>query len=342
MDGVLIGVGSEARRLLDHLGDVLLSPGSIFSLQSLVSALVIAVAVLAWRRRARGKRLPSLRVLIRAIFPRRLFASGSGKADFGFFLFNNYPAGALAFAILSANQVEPLVVRLLARLCQPPHLAMAAPLRQALDTLVLFAAYEFAYWLNHVMSHRIPALWEFHKVHHTAESLSPLTVFRVHPVDSLVFINTVALIVGASAGVLAFLFDQVSPLNLSGTNALMVAALFLVLHLQHSHVWISFQGLAGRLVLSPAHHQIHHSTDPRHFNRNFGGCLAIWDWMFGTLHVPQRGRERLTFGAETTPGVLPHSVTGTLITPFIEAAKTLAPRPRAAGPKDAGWRSELS
>ena len=51
-------------------------------------------------------------------------------------------------------------------------------------TLVLFAAYEFGYWLDHYFSHNIPFLWEFHKVHHTAEVLTPITNFRVHPVDS--------------------------------------------------------------------------------------------------------------------------------------------------------------
>jgi sterol desaturase/sphingolipid hydroxylase (fatty acid hydroxylase superfamily) len=47
-------------------------------------------------------------------------------------------------------------------------------------------------------------------------------------------------------------------------------------------------------VHSPAHHQIHHSTDPRHFDRNLGYALSIWDWAFGTLWVPERrGRVRL-------------------------------------------------
>ena len=54
-------------------------------------------------------------------------------------------------------------------------------------------------------------------------------------------------------------------------------------HLQHSHMWIAFRGMLGRIFVSPAHHQVHHSDNPKHFDKNFGSCLALWDWMFGTL-----------------------------------------------------------
>ena len=46
-------------------------------------------------------------------------------------------------------------------------------------------------------------LWDFHKVHHTAEVLSPLTNFRMHPVDSVVFGNILAIFLGVTGGVLS-------------------------------------------------------------------------------------------------------------------------------------------
>ncbi len=51
----------------------------------------------------------------------------------------------------------------------------------------------------------------------------------------------------------------------------------------------------GRLLLSPAHHQVHHSVDPKHHNRNMGSCLRS-GLLFGTLYVPAREREVLKFG----------------------------------------------
>jgi hypothetical protein len=41
---------------------------------------------------------------------------------------------------------------------------------------------------------------------------------------------------------------------------------------------------------------LHHSSDPVHFDKNFGASLALWDWLFGTLHIPQRQNEHIRFG----------------------------------------------
>jgi sterol desaturase/sphingolipid hydroxylase (fatty acid hydroxylase superfamily) len=51
------------------------------------------------------------------------------------------------------------------------------------------------------------------------------------------------------------------------------------------------------VLISPAMHQMHHSIEPRHFNRNYGQALAIWDWMFGTLYVIHE-KEVVTFGLD--------------------------------------------
>jgi sterol desaturase/sphingolipid hydroxylase (fatty acid hydroxylase superfamily) len=97
-------------------------------------------------------------------------------------------------------------------------------------------------------------------------------------------------------------------------------------HLQHSHLWIAVTGPLGRVVISPAHHQIHHSTNPKHFNKNFGSCLAIWDWIFGTLHIPNRDREHLTFGVDSAKPHH-HTVVGGMLTPFAMAWKRLRAEP---------------
>jgi len=184
-------------------------------------------------------------------------------------------------------------------------------------TLVLFLAYELGYWVDHYLKHRIPVLWEFHRVHHTAEHLSPLTNFRVHPVDSILFLNSLALFIGAAHGLMTWLLGApAQALLLSGTNVLTLAFLFLLVHLQHSQIWIPTRGLLGRLIQSPAHHQLHHSMDPAHFNRNFGGNLSVFDWLFGTLLIPEAAPQRLTFGVDAA-GERPHSMEGVVLTPFV-------------------------
>ena len=57
--------------------------------------------------------------------------------------------------------------------------------------------------------------------------------------------------------------------------------------LLHSHIWFSFGWFLNHIFISPAHHQIHHSRAPQHFNKNLGDTFAIWDWLFGTLYLPK-------------------------------------------------------
>jgi len=102
---------------------------------------------------------------------------------------------------------------------------------------------------------------------------------------------------------------------LSGTNVLTLGFLFLLVHLQHSHIWIATRGPAGRLIQSPAHHQLHHSTNPAHFNKNFGGNLSVFDWLFGTLLIPTAEPQRLTFGVEAEVE-RQQSMEGVVLTPF--------------------------
>ena len=321
--------------VIEKLRQIFLSPAGTFSLASLLSALCIALLYLHWQRRGHTRPVKA-RVLLRAVFPRRLWASRSGRADIGFFLFNSFLAGLLfSWAILSAHVVSRTVNGgLTGGFGALSPTVLPEWLCALILTLAVFLAYELGYWLDHYLSHRIPFLWEFHKVHHTAESLSPLTNFRVHPVDSLVFVNILALVMGATGGTMNYLFGKsITSFSLFNVNALVLVFTYLLDHLHHTHFWIPFTGVCGRIFVSPAHHQIHHSTDPRHFNKNMGSCLAIYDWLFGTLQIPSKERERLTFGVTPeacqqpdTPKLSdPHTITEGLIAPVGRALAHLVP-----------------
>ena len=192
-------------------------------------------------------------------------------------------------------------------------------------TLALFVAYEGAYWLNHWLSHRIAWLWVFHKVHHTAESLSLLTNFRVHPVDTIIFYNMAAAIIGLTAGVLGHVMGPGAvEISVSDTNLLVFVTSLTLSYLQHSHLWLATTGRWGRWILSPAHHQLHHSIDPRHHNCNLGSIIALFDRLAGTLLMLTSRRQPLRFGVD---GLVrdPHGFRGALLQPFAEAAWAVAP-----------------
>ncbi|MCY1462340.1 hypothetical protein D9M71_801040 [compost metagenome] len=83
---------------------------------------------------------------------------------------------------------------------------------------------------------------------------------------------------------------------------------------------------------SPAQHQIHHSDAPRHFNRNFGTNLSLWDWMFGTLYVTTSKPEDIRFGTGEQGHQRYLTVYSLIVTPFIETGrKLLAKRQRKKG-----------
>ena len=86
-------LGQVALYVIFKLQRVLLSPGGAFSLASLISALTIALLWLGWRHKGR-KRPLRLKVLARAICPRRLIRGRSTRADVGFFFFTGQPGCA--------------------------------------------------------------------------------------------------------------------------------------------------------------------------------------------------------------------------------------------------------
>ena len=292
----------------------------VFAL-SLASALALAVVFLLWRRVGRGRRL-SARTWLRALFPRRWLVGPSARADLGLLLFNTATFTVLfGWTLLSAHVVSNTTIAFLTR-SFGPHTApwLPTPFAAAVMTGALFVAYEFGYWVDHYIKHNVDFLWEFHKVHHTAETLSPLTNFRMHPVDSIVFGNILALTMGVSQGTLYFVLGgPADPLTFWGANIVGLIFGFTIGHLQHSHIWMPIRGFWGRILLSPAHHQLHHSDNPAHFGTNLGSCLSLFDTLFGTLTMPPARRPKLTFGI--TPAVSrAHSVTGTLIAPFVASA----------------------
>ncbi len=313
---------SDLTDKLGHMaGNLFLSPGSTFSLLSLGFATLIAVVFLLL-----GEGKPRrLRVLIRALFPQWLWRHKSMRADIGFFALNVFVTGSLiGWGLLSYSAISHGTEDWLTRSFGAIPYSLPPVWSHTLLTIVLFLAYDGAYWLDHYLKHKVPFLWEFHRVHHTAEVLSPLTAFRMHPIDSLIFYNITAVIMGATHGLTSYgLGGNGHEATLSGTNIILVAFIFTTIHLQHSHINLRFGGLWGKVLFSPAHHHIHHSAAPEHYDKNLGSCLAIWDWMFGTLSLPSPENRPVEFGAGGQDTTDPHSVTGTLITPFIRAIATL-------------------
>jgi sterol desaturase/sphingolipid hydroxylase (fatty acid hydroxylase superfamily) len=319
---------------LNQLDRLLLSIGSHLSITSLICALCISVLFLAFKRYKRNRRI-RIKTIARALFPRRILASRSNFTDIGYLFFNVFVFGVIfGWAVLSYQFLSNAIVGLLVATfgaVQPTLLP--AIVSRSIITVMLFLAYELGYWLNHYLSHRIPFLWEFHKVHHTASVLTPLTLFRVHPVYTAIFANILAIATAIAGGLGNYIFGQTTyQYALSDSNIILVIFIHTYVHLQHTHLWIPFTGLLGRIFMSPAHHQVHHSTSPAHFNKNLGSCLAVWDWMFGTLYVPKKEPEVSSFGVEPDNKDV-DTIYGALFAPIFRAAARITPTLQRRSPQ---------
>ncbi|MEZ5935568.1 MAG: sterol desaturase family protein [Alphaproteobacteria bacterium] len=196
----------------------------------------------------------------------------------------------------------------------------------------ILLAHDFGIYWIHRIHHETRILWPFHSVHHSAEVMTPITVYRKHPIYDVLSSAARGLFSGVIQGVVLAMF--VGPMTLStllGINVFYVLFNLLGANLRHTHIWLSYGRVLEHIVISPAQHQIHHSRAVAHHNKNYGEVLALWDWMFGTLYVPD-GREDLDFGladADGRPLPQPHGTFGqALMQPVRQALRAAGARAR--------------
>jgi sterol desaturase/sphingolipid hydroxylase (fatty acid hydroxylase superfamily) len=170
------------------------------------------------------------------------------------------------------------------------------PVLLAVAAVAAFVTGDFMLYWSHRLFHRWPLLWRAHRLHHAPPVLTPITAFRFWPQESLAHMLANVFGQGFALGVCAALAGtEVSPMTVLGVNVVSLAWNMAFAQLRHSHVPMPFPRWMSYVLVSPHMHQVHHSTDPAHHDRNFGTALAVWDWMFGTLYLPRRD-ERFTFG----------------------------------------------
>ena len=132
--------------------------------------------------------------------------------------------------------------------------------------VLAFLIYDFCYWLDHYVSHRNGFFWMFHQVHHSSREMN-LTV--------------------APRG--SWLLKWFQPayflMPLLGVSIVQAAAVALIGNLwgifNHTRL-VHRMGPLERWLCTPANHRVHHGTQPKYLDRNYGQTLLIWDRLFGT------------------------------------------------------------
>jgi sterol desaturase/sphingolipid hydroxylase (fatty acid hydroxylase superfamily) len=153
--------------------------------------------------------------------------------------------------------------------------------------LLNFVVVDLLYYLQHRLFHRAGVLWAMHRCHHAAPDVNVWATSRNSLVVNFLFVYLLL------NPVLGFLCDRPDAFFL---GAALTAALDLWRHARvperFAPAWL------GRVLVTPAHHHLHHSPEGR--GVNFGANLMLWDRLFGTAREPRGYPAR--YGIPDAPG----------------------------------------
>ena len=305
---------------------VLFNPGHFLSILPLFVAFAIAFAVVVYRRRRKtGSTKLHVRRTMLLLFPRRVFLHKSAKLDYAVFFINQIVLFAIAFStFLSPAIVSNAIVEVGAILGMHSEASETSVAMRILYTVYIVLLWDFSATYAHYLKHKVPVLWELHKVHHSAEVMIPATALRRHPIEAIFGAALSALVVGVGIGIWVLVLGQkMMPYVVFGSLVGIWICRVAGYNLRHSHIWISYGDFWNRIFISPAQHQVHHSKSAEHYDKNFGHIFSFWDSMFGTLYCPQF-EERMEFGIDDDELPEYRSLFGLYVMPIVKIWRRIA------------------
>lgn len=230
-------------------------------------------------------------------------------------LVRNLVMGALSMAVVSAVE-GPIVQRLAGRAeARRRGLAQRLPAPAWLRDAAAFLAMDYTIYLWHVLTHKVPALWRLHLVHHVDLDMDASTALRFHAVDMLASVPYRA----AQVAVLG-----VSPRALRAWQAFF----FLSVLFHHSNLRLpaGLERRLARVLTTPRMHGIHHSTVRSETDSNWSSGLSLWDHLHRTfrLDVPD-ARVQVGVPAWRDPAAI--RLRPSLAMPFVRQPDAWRPQP---------------
>ena len=210
-----------------------------------------------------------------------------------FYMFFNFFLFSLIIYNAASNVVVKLFADALASVGIPNLLAFEVMSWPVWAHLLLgFVVRDFVQWWIHRLLHKVPWLWEFHKVHHSVEEMGFAAHLRYHWMENVVY-RSIEYIPLALIGI--------------GLRDFFIIHIFTLAlgHFNHSNIHIRL-GLFKYFFNNPQMHIWHHAYElpaDKQEGVNFGLSLSVWDYLFGTSYVPYEGKDiKLGFpGVEQFP-----------------------------------------
>ena len=279
--------------------------------------------------------------LLAYLMPKSIITHPSARVDIGLYLLDRglMPVWVVAFLGSVAPFVEQTTIGALQSAfggspALTPNLAWS--LAYGLVTLLIA---DMIFFFTHLMMHKTDIGWAIHKVHHSAQVLTPITRMREHFIAAPIWALGPAIGLSISGGLFAYLFNggitQITIVNL-GVFSFLYA---LNGNFRHYHVSFRYPRWLEYWLQSPGMHHTHHSYLEKHWDTNLGLVTSIWDRLFGTLYIAER-YEETPWGLTEPDQAKYTSLSDNLLTPFREIARILGRRWVAEERRTAG-RAEV-
>lgn len=260
--------------------------------KSILLTLFLAVVIFLIRR-GRGARSADGRErkvsIVEFLLPRDIYTHISARVDVWLYVTERVlrPLWAVSLLATAGPVVEQSMIKSLQWLFGASPALQSNVAWMVLYSLVSLLCYDFIFYVIHYSMHKVPAFWAIHKVHHSAEVLTPLTRSREHFIAGPIWATGAAVGYAVPGGIFAYLFDggitQATVMNIG---------LFTVLFgfngsFRHYHVSFRYPRWLEKWIQSPGMHHTHHSYLKKHWDTNLAAVTSIWDRMFGTLYIPE-------------------------------------------------------
>lgn len=179
------------------------------------------------------------------------------------------------------------------------------------EVVLAIICFDFAIYVQHVLFHSVPLLWNFHRMHHTDTDFDVTTGIRFHPVEiilSIVIKLGVIIVLGPTA-IAVLMFE----ILLNASSMFNHGNIYLPVGVDRVLRWI---------IVTPDMHRVHHSIEPKETNANFGFNIPWWDRLFGTyIAQPNKGHEAMEIGLEEFRNPKYMQLQWLLAQPFIKNKK---------------------
>jgi sterol desaturase/sphingolipid hydroxylase (fatty acid hydroxylase superfamily) len=324
------------------------SPGASLSWELLTLTLVIASGFWIFRK-GRGSKDGSgterpAKSLLQYLFPKDIYTHQSARVDIGLYLLDRgmFP---IWFA-LSLGTVAPFLESNTIGFFQwafgeSPAIDPTIPWRLFYGLVTILIADMIFYW-THYMMHKTQIGWALHKVHHSAQVLTPLTRPREHFIVGPLWALGPAMGLAISGGIFAWVFNgDITRITIWNVGIFSLLYAFNG-NFRHYHVSFRYPRWLELWLQSPGMHHTHHSYLEKHWDTNLGLVTSIWDRMMGTIYIADK-YEETPWGLAEKDQAEYTSLRDNLVTPFKEIIRILRGQPKvhpeAAAPELASGKS---